>query len=507
MLRNGAWGFLSFSLLRELCQNPHLSSDSGYSIMRFMKRMLQVVLFLLAAVVAQAWQQVNEGAPEPPREFRAVWVSTVYNLDWPSRAGLTASQQKQELLAILNKAVQLKLNAVILQVRPNGDAIYASNIEPWSAWLSGPGVNPGYDPLAFAVQEAHRRGLELHAWFNPFRATISGRPVGRNHISRLQPSLLKKAGSTTILNPSSSKAQQHVLAVILDVVRRYDIDGVHLDDYFYPYPPNNNISDGKSPSQRRAAIDSFVQRLYSSVKSTKPWVRVGISPFGIWQPGYPADVKAGVNAYEHLACDARKWLANGWVDYLAPQLYWPIEGDQSFTSLMSWWSAINPRRPVWPGIASARIHGKEDGRPASEIGRQVDFSRSLARQSAGQLFWSWRSIGSNLGGVQSHLARRYTTYAVPPAMPWCGNVHPARPAVQAINNGSSIALAWNPPDKSARKWVIQVGKGNIWRTVCILPGGQRKVTLPIKLISSADRIAIRPISACGNSGSPAVLAR
>ena len=477
-------------------------------MMRRMNKLLQILFFLATVTIAHAWQQVNEGAPEPAREFRAAWVSTVYNLDWPSRAGLPAEQQKQELLAILNKAVQLKLNAIILQVRPNGDAIYQSSIEPWSAWLNGPGVNPGYDPLAFAIQEAHRRGLELHAWFNPFRATISGRPVGRNHISRRQPSLLKKAGSTTILNPSSATAQQHVLKVIMDVVRRYDIDGVHLDDYFYPYPPNNNISDGKSPAQRRAAIDSFVQKLYSGVKQIKPWVRVGISPFGIWQPGYPEGVQAGVNAYEHLACDARKWLAHGWVDYLAPQLYWRIKSDQSFPDLMRWWSAINPSRPVWPGIASARINSKEDpGRPASEIDAQIDLSRRLARQSAGQLFWSWRSIGQNAGGIQRYLARRYTSYAVPPAMPWSGTVQPPRPAAQARNNGSTISLAWTPQDASARKWVIQAGNGNKWRTVCVLPGGQRKVTLPANLIGAANRIAIRPISACGNSGQPAVLAR
>ncbi len=477
-------------------------------MMRRMNKLLQILFFLATVTIAQAWQQVNEGAPEPAREFRAAWVSTVYNLDWPSRAGLPAEQQKQELLAILNKAVQLKLNAIILQVRPNGDAIYQSSIEPWSAWLNGPGVNPGYDPLAFAIQEAHRRGLELHAWFNPFRATISGRPVGRNHISRRQPSLLKKAGSTTILNPSSTTAQQHVLKVIMDVVRRYDIDGVHLDDYFYPYPPNNNISDGKSPAQRRAAIDSFVQKLYSGVKQIKPWVRVGISPFGIWQPGYPEGVQAGVNAYEHLACDARKWLAHGWVDYLAPQLYWRIKSDQSFPDLMRWWSAINPSRPVWPGIASARINSKEDpGRPASEIDAQIDLSRRLARQSAGQLFWSWRSIGQNAGGIQRYLARRYTSYAVPPAMPWSGTVQPPRPAAHARNNGSTISLAWTPQDASARKWVIQAGNGNKWRTVCVLPGGQRKVTLPANLIGAANRIAIRPISACGNSGQPAVLAR
>lgn len=476
-----------------------------------LRRGLQVLLALvwLGASPASAWQQVNERAGEPAREFRAAWVATVFNLDWPSSAGLPAAQQKAQLLDILNRAVQLKLNAIILQVRPNGDAFYKSSLEPWSGWLSGPGVNPGYDPLAFAIAEAHRRGLELHAWFNPFRATISGKPVGVGHIARRRPDLIKRAGSTTMLNPSAAASQQHVLQVIMDVVRRYDIDGVHLDDYFYPYPPHHNIADGLTPAQRRAAINSFVSRLYSAVKAAKPWVRVGISPFGIWQPGYPAGVPAGVNAYEHLACDARKWLANGWVDYLSPQLYWRINSPQSFPVLMKWWSAVNPRRPVWPGIATARILSSEDRtRPASEVGSQIDISRQLARQSAGQLFWSWNSIASNRGGVQTHIAARYRGFALPPAMPWSGSARPGAPLAQAADlPGRGVSIAWTPADASARKWVIQARRSGRWTTLCILPGSRRRVVLPFAMFSAVDRLAIRPISACGNSGSPAVLAR
>lgn len=462
----------------------------------------------MTAFIAQAWQQVNEQAAEPVREFRAAWVATVFNLDWPSRAGLSASAQQAELRGILNKAAQLHLNAIILQIRPNADALYRSHYEPWSAWLSGPGKNPGYDPLAFAIAEAHRRGIEIHAWFNPFRATVSDKAVGSGHISRTRPDLLRRAGSTAILDPAASASQSHVLKVIMDVVRRYDIDGVHLDDYFYPYPPHNNIADGRSPAQRRAAIDAFVSRLYSSVKKVKPYVRVGISPFGIWQPGYPAGVKAGVNAYEHLACDARKWLRNGWVDYLAPQLYWRINSEQSFSALMQWWSAVNPSRPVWPGIASVRIQSKEDpGRPASEIGAQIDLSRSLARQSAGQIFWSWKSIGTNRGGVQAQLAARYRGFAVPPAMPWSGSARPARPTARAVQSGGALNISWQPADTSARKWVIQARYRGQWRSLCILPGNQCKVTLPLNYVGQPDRLAVRPISACGNSGAPAVLAR
>ena len=460
---------------------------------------------MVTATLAQAWQPVNENAPEPAREFRAAWVATVFNLDWPSKAGLPASQQKAELLSIIEQASKLRLNAIILQVRPNGDALYKSKLEPWSVWLSGAGTDPGYDPLAFAIAEAHRRGIEIHAWFNPFRATVSSRPVGRGHISSRQPGWILRAGSTTILNPGKPEARGHVLRVIMDVVNRYDIDGVHLDDYFYPYPPHHNVADGRTPAQRRAAIDDFVQSLYQRVKRTKPYVRVGISPFGIWQPGFPENVEAGLNAYEELACDARKWIAKGWVDYLAPQLYWRCEGPQSFPALMRWWSGINPSRPVWPGIASVRIDSKEDpGRKASEIGRQIGYSRQLARQSSGQLFWSWKSLGTNRGGIQRELGKYYSSLALPPAMPWSGSQRPARPLVQAQDTASGCTITWQG---NARKWVLQVGSKGRWFTMDVLPGNCNRITLPPNVANTLDRIAIRPISPTGMSGQAGILAR
>lgn len=484
--------------------------------MTTLRRLLHTITRSLATAAAlgtaftQAWQPSDENVPEPSREFRAAWVATVYNLDWPSKAGMSAASQQAELIGILNTAARLRLNAIILQVRPNSDAIYKSSLEPWSQWLSGPGTNPGYDPLAFAVAEAHKRGLELHAWFNPFRAKANiSHSVGRGHISLQRPDLMKKAGSTLVINPSSSAGQDHVLKVIMDVVKRYDIDGVHLDDYFYPYPPHNNIADGKTPSQRRAAIDSFVSQLYSDIKDEKPWVRVGISPFGIWQPGYPGGITAGVNAYEHLACDARKWLAKGWVDYLSPQLYWRCDqAEHSFPALMQWWSAVNPSRPVWPGIASARIKSPEDKtRTASEIGKQIDYARSLARSSAGELFWSWNSIGNDRGGITKVLAQRYTSAAVPPSMPWSGREVPGKPSLAAGDQGNYVAMKWSAADHKARKWIVQARYGSRWATLCILPAGQTYVTLPKSFVGKADSLAVRAVSAYGDTGKAASVTR
>lgn len=477
--------------------------------MKSLLRLLSLTFILpLLLNLAHAWQPVNENAAEPTREFRAAWVATVFNLDWPSRAGLSAAQQKAELLQILNSAAKLRLNAIILQVRPTADALYASSYEPWSGWLSGAGVNPGWDPLAFAITEGHKRGIEIHAWFNPFRVTVSGKAVGKGHVSSTMRSYLLSAGSTTMLNPSASASQNHVIKVIMDVVKRYDIDGVHLDDYFYPYPPNNKVADGRSPSQRRDAVNSFVKRLYTEVKSAKPWVRVGISPFGVWRPGYPSNVKAGVDAYEHLACDAYTWIKKGWVDYLAPQLYWRIGGDQCFASLMQWWSAINPSRPIWPGIASQRIKSKEDPtRTAAEIGAQIDYSRKLARQSAGQLFWSWTSIKENRGGLNAQLASRYVSAAVTPAMPWSGTARPQAPQFVAQDAGKVCKLTWQATDRSARTWAVQARINGYWYVLCVLPSYQKTVSLPASMLSRADRLALRPISACGNSGQAAVLKR
>jgi len=467
---------------------------------------LAVWLFTLgmsAIATAQNYAPVNERPPQLAREFRGAWIATIYNLDWPSSPGLSSGTQQAELRGILDKLVALKMNAVVFQVRAQCDACYSSPLEPWSSSFTGRmGASPGYDPLAFCIREAHARGIEVHAWFNPFRALSnnSQNPAG-NHVTRTSPQITKRYGTMTWCDPSQQDTRARALNVILDVVRRYDIDGVHMDDYFYPYPSGSlTFNDGKSPSQRRAYVDGFVSNLYSAVKRQKPWVRVGISPFGIWQPGVPSGIEAGLNSYEELACDSRKWLNNGWVDYLAPQLYWrDSPRKQSYSLLLNWWRQQGDR-PVWPGIATERINSKEDpGRPAAEITNQINLSRKIGRNWNGHIHWSAKSLVTNKGGIATKLASIYTQPAAIPPMPWINGNAPAAPSVGASVQGEGTAIHWQANGNTA-KIAVQARYGDTWRTVRIVPAGANGIT-----IQRADSIAVTALDRFGNASPAKVL--
>lgn len=368
--------------------------------------MTGAVRWIGGALLALAWTVVGAAA-----EFRGAWVASVHNLDWPSKPGLSAERQQAELRAILDRARDVGLNAILLQIRPSADALYASKIEPWSAFLTASqGTSPGYDPLAFAVREAHTRGLQLHAWFNPFRAATNAKAgFAKNHVSRTHPEWVRRHGSLLWIDPGVPAAREYVLGVILDVVRRYDIDGVHIDDYFYPYPTKGagdfadsaswkeHGSGGSRSDWRRENINRFVEAMYRRVKAEKPKVQVGISPFGIWRPGVPEGIEAGLDAYGQLHCDAKLWLERGWCDYLSPQLYWSISpAKQSFPALLDWWRAQSKAgRPVWPGIATERIGSS---RPASEIAKQIALARSGTDQP-GHIHWNMKALMQDRGGI------------------------------------------------------------------------------------------------------------
>ncbi len=475
-----------------------------------MKPLALTVIFTFLAILcpseAATYEPSRESAPEPAREFRAAWIATVWNVDWPSRTGLSPSQQRAEMIGLLDMAAGLKLNAIIFQVRPECDALYESKIEPWSHWLSGTqGVPPsdGYDPLEFTIREAHRRGLELHAWFNPYRARANQKaPASSRHISRTDPQYLMSAGSQTWLNPAHKAVQDRAVEVMVDVTRRYNVDGIHIDDYFYPYPKSGKILFNDSAAYqayrsgsgtmeliewRRNNVNTLIRRLQTSIKETKPHVKFGISPFGIWRPGVPNSIEAGVDAFHDMAADSRTWLREGWVDYLAPQLYWSIDQKpQSFTTLIKWWDSENTlNRHLWPGIATVRIKSAEDkNRTSREILQQIAETRKHAstKTGTGHIHWSISALRQDRDGIRGKLASSaYTDLALVPETPWLGKSTPDAPSLEATTSGGDTFLKWTSGSNAdnVRWWVVQTRgpDSKSWRVERTLPVSINQVTV------------------------------
>ena len=455
------------------------------------------------------------------REFRATWIATVSNIDWPSKPGLTTDQQRTELLSLLDRAAQIKLNAVILQVRPACDSLYPSALEPWSFYLAGrmgQAPEPAWDPLKFAVQEAHRRGLELHAWFNPYRALHpSGKgPVHAGHIINTQPDLIRRYGPYVWLDPGEAAVEDYSRAVILDVVRRYDIDAVHIDDYFYPYPLKTKegrlmeFPDEKTYQRyranggtmarddwRRFNVDRFVHRLHAAIKREKPWVKFGISPFGIWMSGHPPGVK-GLSARDAIHADSRKWLAKGWLDYLAPQLYWPINAkEQSFSALLNWWAAQNSHpRHVWPGL---RLVGLDGQVSTAEIFNEIQMTRRVGGVD-GHVLWSSKTLLSNEGRVATMLSERvYQDVALVPSLPWLDDKPPGAPALRVWPEaGGRFQFAWQTdPRDQVRWWLVQTRYGTGWKNK-LYPSEVNRLRLSQTPLPEV--MAVRAVDRYGNVG-------
>jgi uncharacterized lipoprotein YddW (UPF0748 family) len=471
--------------------------------------------------------------PPVQREFRGVWVATVNNIDWPSKPGLSTADQQRELTAILDRVAELHLNAVIFQVRPSADALYASKIEPWSAYLTGrmgQAPDPLWDPLAFAVREAHARGLLLHAWFNPFRARYPGDngPAAANHVSRTSPGMVYRYGGYQWMDPGNPAARTRALRVIMDVVTRYDVDGVHLDDTFYPYPVTRGGRIVEFPDAatyrayrraggtlgrddwRRQNINTFVQELYAQVKRAKPWVKVGISPFGIWRPSNPPGIQ-GFDAYDQLFADSRLWLQRGWLDYLAPQLYWRIDQPaQSYPSLLSWWVRQDVQgRHIWPGHYAMRVAdppGKARPWPASEIVDQIRLTRDQAGAD-GDILFSMSALMTDADSLDERLlAGPYAEPALAPAFPWLDSIPPAPPLVRAGRVEDAVTLVrFSAGDTLAppARWVVQARADGRWYTR-ILPASARADTLT-GAAGSADAVGVIAVDRAGNESQPVVI--
>ncbi|WP_414563537.1 MULTISPECIES: glycoside hydrolase family 10 protein [unclassified Anabaena] len=444
------------------------------------------------------------------REFRAAWVTTVWNSDWPSKAGLPVAQQQAEFLEILNRLQTLNFNALILQVRPEGDALYSSQLEPWSAWLTGTqgrAPEPFYDPLEFAIAECHKRNIELHAWFNPYRAktSLTARPNARPHIALTNPDVVYQWGTQLWMDPGIKIVQDRAYNVIMDVVSRYDLDGIHLDDYFYPYPiQGQTFPDDKTYAAYRATggglslgdwrrenVNQMVLRLFQGIKATKPHVKFGISPFGIYRPGQPPGI-TGLDAYNVLYADAKKWLEQGWIDYMAPQLYWRTDQTaQSYPVLLQWWTGINPqRRHIYVGNTLSQLDGK--AWKDEEIDKQVKITRNLVGNLAlGNIFFSMTPINQNRQGIADRFQNSlYASPAIVPTMSWQNTVTPPPPKELQVNNRR---LSWQPGDNQpVRSWTLYRQTGTTWILQRVLSAGTTFATVQqagTYAVCAVDRLA------------------
>lgn len=499
-------------------------------------RILALLLLVVASGCASTSTSTNESVvaePKTPREFRAAWIATVANIDWPSKPGLHSSDQQAELRSLLDRAVSLNLNAVVLQVRPAADALYASDLEPWSEYLTGAmgtAPVPYYDPLTFAVEEAHKRGLEIHAWFNPFRALhpVAVSPISPDHVSQIHPDWVVRYGDYLWIDPGFEDARRFSLDVIMDVVLRYDIDGVHMDDYFYPYQINDSTDqlvpfpdapsyelakalDPQTPDAindwRRSNVDDFVETLYAEVKATKPWVKVGISPFGIWRPGYPEQIQ-GYDAYDRLYADSRKWLRQGWIDYFSPQLYWDIDKPaQSYPVLLDWWRSENlHNRHIWPGNYASRVIATNSTvwQP-EEIVRQIATTRARS-SNTGNIQFSMKALMAHPTGMGRELrAGPYSEPAIIPASPWLPGEPPRSPIIQWDDIADDAILLLKPaPGESVWQWVVKKRFGRDW-TIETLPGWQQRVVAKGNG-DTPDEIVVRAINRVGLESPPSRIA-
>jgi len=382
-------------------------------------------------------------------EFRAVWVATVNNIDWPSKPGLSTEQQQNEAIKIITDCRNLNMNVIIFQIRPAADAFYPSDLEPWSRYLTGtPGKapEPFYDPLQFWIDECHRQGMEFHAWLNPFRvAQNSNEPLGGNHIAFQHPEWILKYGNLLYFDPGLPQTREFVTKVVKDIVSRYEVDAIHFDDYFYPYPLAEEYPDTVSfalynrsfraedkADWRRENVDIIIKMLNDTIKATKPWVKFGISPFGVWRNKIDdprgSDTKAGATNYDHLYADVIKWQQNGWIDYLLPQIYWQIGHPQAdFTMLANWWKDHAYSRGMYIGLAVYKIEAGS-ATPAwtkpGEMPHQIRMLRTTPGIE-GSAFYSAKHFNRDLFGLQDSLKNSiYRKPAIVPPMKWIDNTPP-----------------------------------------------------------------------------------
>ncbi len=440
--------------------------------MNNMKKLIGLSLILLLAINLYA-------AKYPKHEMRAVWIATIANIDWPSASNLTAMQQKKEFTELLDLCKEYNMNTVVFQIRPSADAFYASKYEPWSQWLTGKqGKTPDYDPLAFASVECRKRGLDLHVWINPYRAVsdVNNNQTAPNHITNIHPEWFITYGKTKYFNPALPETRNFVAKVVSDIVRRYDIDAVHMDDYFYPYriagvefPDDKSFktySRGYSANQRddwrRNNVDLIIKQLHDSIKAIKPWVEFGISPFGVWRNSTkdPAGskTKAGQTNYDDLFADVLKWQRERWIDYITPQIYWEIGKEiADYKIIADWWCHNSFETQLYIGQALYKIDAQakeKSWQSADEIIRQIKLNRKY-HEISGSMFYSAKFMRKNPLELQEKLQKRYYRYpALVPSNQRINPIVPEAPAYAQITSGNGqLHFSWEK-GKNTKSFVI-----------------------------------------------------
>lgn len=453
--------------------------------------------------------------PRIDREMRAAWIATVANIDWPSRPGLPVEQQKQEAIDILDRLVSMNMNAVVFQVRPHADALYPSDLEPWSYYLTGEqgkAPDPFYDPLEFWIEESHARGIEFHAWFNPYRAahpSMRG-DISEESVIKTNPDWVYKLGDSGFwwLDPARQEVQDLSYNVIMDVMERYDVDGIHFDDYFYPYPAYMNggdfpddetyeayLADGGEMERddwRRDAVNRFVKRLYDGIKEKRPYVIFSISPFGIYRSGVPETVGQTFDQYDALYADALLWYQKGWVDFYTPQLYWPISRIRlSFPVLLRWWLDQNEaERHLWPGLVLYHHDTHEEA--ALETVNQIMISRGVIGHNPGTVHFSMRHYFSNEDLYEKIKDGPYASPAIVPAYPWLSDKTPPAPPVEILATVDGLHVNWQTEIETFLS-IVYYQTGGQWHYE-ILPRTENSKTLG----NNITAVAVSTIDRYGN---------
>ncbi|MDQ2771815.1 MAG: family 10 glycosylhydrolase, partial [Bacteroidota bacterium] len=436
-------------------------------------RLLLLLGLLISSFFAAAQEPevVDEAGLPPKRELRGMWIATVENIDWPNQRGEAPEQYRRDYRRLLDAGQRAGINAVFVQIRPASDAFYKSDLEPWSKWLTGvQGKAPanGDDPLPFLITEAHRRGMEFHAWFNPYRATMDSvtRRLAANHPYRQHPEWFLRYGGQLLYNPGLPAVRNHITRVILDVVRRYDIDAVHFDDYFYPYPAVGQVfhdeaafrdynPDGivKLADWRRQNVNILIRDLHDSIRTAKRWVKFGISPFGVWMnksaDPLGSDTRAGQPSYSNLYADSRLWLEQGWIDYIVPQLYWSTNFRLvPYPVLLEWWTRNHFDRHLYIGHGTYRMlestRSDTTWRNPRELPRQVRLNRSYGGDVPGSVFFSAKSLLTNPLKTTDSLRLNLFQYpALIPPMPWMDAMPPLPVANLTLRRLSHyVTLNW-----------------------------------------------------------------